>query len=91
METNEKKFEEIERIEEYPLYIKNNKMACKIWDIIRTKGTPTRTIVKNILYEEIFKEFSGGKECFEIIDELIRKDILKEKHKQTDITVLSVD
>lgn len=83
------KEKERDKIVGYPSQIKDNKIACKIWDIIKTREV-TRTVVKNILYEELFREMSGGKECFEILDELINKGLIKLKQKTTEITVLSI-
>lgn len=81
---------ETEKIEVYPKEIQNDKISCKVWDIIRRRES-TRTVIKNVLYEELFKELSSGKECFEVIDDLISKGLIKLKTKNTEIQVLSTE
>lgn len=80
-----------EKIISYPKEIeemKDNFIARAIWDILRY-GDLTKTLLKNKLYDLLFKEMSKGKEFEEVLSDLIKKGLIKSKKKQTEINILT--
>lgn len=81
------KNKDIEKIEKYPKEIEAyGEIGLMIWDTLKDNEM-TRAMLKNKIYENLFKQISKGKDLYEVIEELQNKGVIKKKAKQTEIVV----